>query len=197
MGSLRTFIAIDIPPAIKQSIQQITDQLRKQLGASFIRWTSANSLHLTLKFLGDTSPASVELLRHIIQSAADAHPVFDLPLASLGSFPNLKRVRVLFIGTQPPAELEALYREVESACKKIGYKAEAHPFSPHLTIGRVKEQATPAERQKLRTILEATKIDSLGQARVDSIYLYKSELKPNGAVYTKIFSAPLNQRGET
>jgi len=100
---------------------------------------------------------------------------------------------VLFVGVQAPAELEALHRGIESACARLGYESKERGFSPHLTLGRVKQDASTADQQKIRRVSAELKIDSLGTARVDSVHLYKSELKPNGAVYTQLFSAPLRQ----
>jgi len=193
MGLLRTFIATDIPPSILQFIQQKTEALRTKLGDS-IRWVSIQNIHLTLKFLGDISPTNVEALAQILATEANSCSQFDISINGLGSFPNSKRPRVLFIGIRAPAELDALQRGVESACARLGYKSEAGPFSPHLTIGRVRQNVTFAEQKRIREILEETKIDSLGTASVNSVHLYKSELKPTGAVYTKLFSAPLSKR---
>ena len=98
------------------------------------------------------------------------------------------------VGIQAPAELEALYRGIESASRRLGYESDANGrrgFSPHLTIGRVNQKISATDGQKIRRALEAAKIDSLGTARVDSVQLYKSELKRTGSVYTKLYSAPL------
>ncbi|MCI0552017.1 MAG: RNA 2',3'-cyclic phosphodiesterase, partial [Anaerolineae bacterium] len=123
------------------------------------------------------------------------------------SFPNVKRARVLWIRVQAPAELGMLNNKIESACARLGYESEKRGFSPHLTLGRVRQDASPVDVQKIRRALEAATIDSLGNARVDSVHLFKSNLKPSGAVYTKLFSAPLhsvaqignlrNHRGES
>jgi 2'-5' RNA ligase len=152
-----------------------------------------HNIHLTLKFLGDVSPANVEMLTQMLRIEADSCPSFDLSISGLGSFPNSKRARVLFIGIQVPAGLEALQRGIESATIKLGYESDPLPFSPHLTIGRVRDHIPASDQQRLRKTLEETKIDSLGTARVDSVHLYKSELKPGGSVYTKLFSAPLKK----
>jgi 2'-5' RNA ligase len=100
---------------------------------------------------------------------------------------------VIFIGIQSPPTLEALQRGIESASRRLGYESEERGFSPHLTIGRVKQNVTATEQQSIRHALEATRIDSLGIARVDSVYLYKSDLKPTGSVYTRLYSAPLRK----
>ena len=191
MVPLRTFIAVDIDSSILEIIHQKIKSLRKAIGSSAVRWVPTSNIHLTLKFLGDVSPDSVDALTRLIHTEADSCHQFDLHIGGLGSFPNSKRPRVLFTGIQAPAELEALQRGVESATAKLGYKSESRAFSPHLTIGRVRDNITSADQQKIRKTLEEIKIDSLGTARVDSVHLYKSELKPTGAVYTKLFSAPL------
>jgi RNA 2',3'-cyclic 3'-phosphodiesterase len=194
MSLLRTFIAVDIPSQLQQTIQQKTELLRKDLGASLVRWVAAENIHLTLKFLGDVSSANIDMLTQMLRAEAELVHTFDMQVTGLGSFPSLKRPRVLFLGIQAPAGLEALNRAIESACARLGYESDAEGrrgFSPHLTIGRVRQDVPPAGQQKLRSVLAATVIDSLGIARVDSVHLYKSELKPNGSVYTKLFSAPL------
>ncbi len=199
MSLLRTFIAVDIPSHIQQAIQQKTESLRTTLGASLVRWVAAENVHLTLKFLGDVSPANVDMLTQMLRAEADSIPAFDIRVGGLGSFPNLRRPRVLFIGIQAPAcpepsrrsGLEALYRGIEAACARLGYESEPHAFSPHLTIGRVRQDVSGSDGQKIRRAVEALHIDSLGNARVDSVQLYKSDLKPGGSVYTRLYSAPL------
>jgi 2'-5' RNA ligase len=100
---------------------------------------------------------------------------------------------VLFIGIQAPAVLEALQRGIESASRRLGYESEERGFAPHLTIGRVKQNSTTAELQAIRRAIEETRIDSLGTARVDSVHLYKSDLRPAGSVYTRLYSAKLRR----
>ena len=190
MSLLRTFIAVDIPSHIQQIIQKKTRPLRETLGASLMRWVEVENIHLTLKFLGDISPASVDLLIPVLRTEAELVRAFELQVGGLGSFPSLKRPRVLFIGIRAPAELEALYQGIESACKQLGYGSEERGFSPHLTIARVRKDVSASDQQKIRTALAGTLIDSLGTARVDSVHLYKSDLRPGGSVYTKLFSAP-------
>jgi len=194
MALLRTFIAVEIPTHIQQAIQQKTEPLRKSLGTGLVRWVPPHNVHLTLKFLGDVSPANVDILTQMLQTEADSTSAFDIQINGAGSFPSLRRPRVLFVGIQASARLEALYRGIESACGRLGYKSDTNggrSFSPHLTIGRVKPEASRFDQQKIRDALAGLKIDSLDTARVDSVQLYKSELKPSGSVYTKIFSAPL------
>jgi 2'-5' RNA ligase len=148
-----------------------------------------------LKFLGDISSANVEFLTQMIRAEADSHNCFDIHLAGLGSFPSPKRPRVIYIGIQAPAELETLQHAVESAAGRLGYESKERSFSPHLTVGRVKHalRISATDQQKIRRALEESKIDSLGTARVDSVHLYKSDLKPTGSVYTRLYSAQLRR----
>jgi len=191
MSLLRTFIAVEIPAPIHQAIQQKTESIRKTLGNLLVRWVAMDNMHLTLKFLGDVSPVNVDSLTQMLRAEADSISAFDMHLSGLGSFPNPRRPRVLFVGIQAPAGLQALQRGIESACARLSYESEARDFHPHLTIGRVRREISTSDQQKIRRTLEEIKIDSLGTARVDSVHLYKSDLKSSGSVYTKLFSAPL------
>jgi len=191
MSLLRAFIAVEIPPEIYQAIETKMAFLRSALNTSLVRWVPSTNIHLTLKFLGDTSPTNVELLAQMLSVETGQHQVFEIEFGGLGAFPNPKRPRVIWIGIQAPAGLEALQHGIEAASAKLGYPVEKRPFSPHLTIGRVKQNIHASGMQKIRTTLEETQVGSLGTAQITAVHLFKSDLKPTGAVYTKLFSAPL------
>jgi 2'-5' RNA ligase len=133
------------------------------------------------------------MLSQMLRAEVDLFHCFELRFGKLDSFPNQKRPRVIYIGIQAPPTLEALQRGIESASHRLGYESEERSFSPHLTIGRVKQNVTATEQQTIRRALEETRIDSLGTARVDSVHLYKSDLKPTGSIYTRLYSAPLKK----
>jgi len=192
MSLLRAFIAVELPLEIRQSVLNSTSALRKEID-TLVRWVPLENMHLTLKFLGDVSPANVELLSQMLRAETDIFNCFELRLDGIGSFPSPKRPRVIYIGIQAPVALDALQRGIESASRRLGYESEERGFSPHLTIGRVKQNVTSAEQQKIRRALEETKIDSLGTARVDSVQLFKSDLRPSGSVYTRLYTAPLRK----
>jgi RNA 2',3'-cyclic 3'-phosphodiesterase len=191
MSLLRAFIAVEIPLEIHQAIEKQTVSIRAALNPALVRWVPAVNVHLTLKFLGDVSPANVELLKQMLSVEVCQHKPFELEFGGLGAFPNPKRPRVIWIGIQAPAGLEALQHGIEAATATLGYPAEERPFSPHLTIGRVKQNVSAADMQKIRAALEGTRIGSLGRNTVNAVHLFKSDLKPSGAVYTRLFSAPL------
>ena len=192
MSLLRAFIAIEIPTELQQKVYKATSNFRRGID-SLVRWTAMDNMHLTLKFLGDVPQPNLEFLIQILRTQAVLVSPFAIQLAGLGSFPSPKRPRVIYIGIQAPAALGALQREIESAVRRLGYESEEHPFSPHLTLGRVRQNISPIDQQTIRRAIEGTQVDVPGSARVDSVHLYKSELKPSGSVYTRLYSAPLKK----
>ena len=190
MSMLRAFIAVEIPVEIQQKIQKETVDFRNGIYA-LVRWVPPQNMHLTLKFLGDVSENSIGFLIQMLRIEAEHVRCFDIHLAGLGAFPNLRRPRVLYIGIQAPAVLEALQRGIEAASRRLGYEGEERPFAAHLTLGRVRQTVTATEQQQIRRAIESTQVDLLGTARVDLVHLYKSELNPGGSVYTRLYSAPL------
>jgi RNA 2',3'-cyclic 3'-phosphodiesterase len=191
MTLLRAFIAVEIPSGIHQEIDKKMAPIRAALNASLVRWVPAENVHLTLKFLGDVSPANLELLEQMLSVEVSQHRVFELGFGGLGAFPNPKRPRVIWIGIQAPAALGALQHGIEAATATLGYPDEQRSFSPHLTIGRVKQNVGSVGMQQIRSALEETKVDSLGTTQVSAVHLFRSDLKPTGAEYTRLFSVPL------
>lgn len=193
MSLLRVFIAIEIPHRIQSKILKNTSDLRSSLDHSLVKWVPESNLHLTLKFLGDTSRANVDILTRILSVEASRHSEFELQVGELGIFPNVQRPRVVWVGIQAPDALASLQHGIEAATAKMGYPAEKRPFSPHLTIGRVKQKITATDQHKVRTAFQAAKLGMLGTTYVDAVHLYKSDLKPSGAIYTRLATAPLKK----
>lgn len=191
MGLLRAFLASELPVSLQDAIQSATSGLHKTLGSDLIRWVPAHNVHLTLKFLGDVSSSNLDLIKQMLTREAAQYPAFDLEVDGIGSYPTSRRPRVLWVGLNAPAALVSLQRAIETAASRLGYESEERGFSPHLTIGRVRQTASAAELQKIRAALEATKIGRIGSTHVDAVHLFKSDLQPSGSVYTKLFSAPL------
>ena len=193
MNLVRAFIAIELPTFLQDAIQVSTTSLQKKLGTDLIRWTPPHNVHLTLKFLGDVSPANIDILKQMLTIESAQHSALDMYVEGIGSFPNPKRPRVLWAGLNTPASLSSLAHGIETASTKLGYPAEEHDFSPHLTIGRVRQNASTTDLQKIRSALEETKVGNLGVAHINAVNLYKSDLQPSGSVYTRLFSAPLGK----
>ena len=193
MGLLRAFIASELPPALQDSIHHATGNLRQALGNGLIRWVPAHNVHLTLKFLGDVSPSSLDLIKQMMLAEASEFRVFEVQVDGLGCYPSLRRPRVLWVGLKAPSELASLQRAIEGAAARLGYEVEEREFSPHLTIGRVRQNASSDDVHKIRTAVEGCPMGPLGSTRVEAVHLFKSELRPEGSIYTRLFSAPLQR----
>lgn len=193
MSLLRVFIAIELPSHACDAIQKQTSRLRQTLGSDFIRWVPTQNMHLTLKFLGDTAITHLDFLKQMLVREAELHPQFEMQLGGTGCFPNQRNPRVLWIGIHAPSDLTSLQRGIEAGVLRLGYKPEARPFSPHLTIGRVRENASLSELQKIRAALGAIQPGNVAIAKVDAVHLFKSDLQPGGSVYTKLFSTSLSK----
>ena len=187
---MRTFIAIEIPAELKKAIIQQSASLRRAAGGS-VRWVAPENIHLTLKFLGEISPSNLEMLTQTLKTEASQQTPFDIKIETLGAFPNPRRPRVIWVGLDAPPALARFQHGLEAATARLGYPPEDKPFSPHLTIGRVRDQVPADEMQALRTALESAKIGLLGAFTVQAVKLFKSDLLPGGSVYTCLFSVPL------
>jgi len=191
MSLLRVFIAIPIPAPLQEAIQHATAGLKERLGRRLVRWVAPENVHLTLKFLGEISPANVDLLAEALHHEAGGHSAFEMTIGGLGVYPNPRRPRVVWIGVQAPPALETLQRAIEAAAARLGYPEEERPFSPHLTIGRVSQHAAGGDQQAVRQAIEATRVGQLGTATVDTLELFRSDLRPEGPHYTRLHSAAL------
>ena len=191
--NLRAFIAIDLPDQLQDALEKQITRLRQPLGDELVRWVPTQNMHLTLKFLGTIAASHLEFLKQLITQTAESHNPFDMQISGIGSFPNSKQARILWAGIHAPAELSSLQKSLEAGTTRLGYEAEERPFSPHLTLGRVRQNIDPTGMQKIRTTLATIQLGNIGSARVDSIHLYKSELHSSGSIYTKLFSAPLKK----
>jgi len=188
---LRSFLALEIPPGLQRLIADRTAPVRRALPAPLVRWVAEENIHLTIKFLGDVSPANLELLAEALQRETAGLPAFPVQVGGLGAFPNTRRARVLWIGLEAPRELFTLQRQTETVCERLGYEREQRPFSAHLTIGRVGQHAGPAEHARIHQALEQVRIDLLGNPCLDALCIFKSDLRPTGSVYTRLYRLPL------
>ena len=191
MNQIRTFIALDFPLSILDSIEQQTHRLRQTLGEEAIRWVPTHNLHLTLKFLGNVPVSHLEFIKQMLSQVAESTPQFDMQIGGIGSFPNSNRPRVLWVGIHAPATLATLQKAIEDGTSRLGYEKEERSFSPHLTLGRVRQGIDAKELQKISNAISSIQLGKIGTARVDSVHLYQSDLNSAGSVYTKLFSTPL------
>ena len=190
MKAIRAFIAVDLAPEILDHIDNISMQLKSRLSDIPIRWVPSDNIHLTLKFLGDVSTSNLDMLNKIIITEAEKQSPFELSVGELGAFPSIPRPRVIWIGIEAPSELSILQKGIENETARMGYARERRPFSAHLTIGRVSRNANANQVRQIGDVLANCKVGFIGATRVDAVYLYRSDLRPAGAVYTKLYTAP-------
>ena len=191
MNLTRAFIALEIPPLIQETIEKQTTRLRLELGNELVRWVPAHNMHLTLKFLGEVANSHMDFIKSMLNQLAETHSGFDLQIGGIGSFPNLKKPRVIWVGIHAPAGLTQLQRSIEERSVRLGYEKEERSFSPHLTLGRVRQKLTAQDTQKISNTLSTIQLGKIGTARVNSLHLYQSDLNSEGSIYTKLFSTSL------
>jgi 2'-5' RNA ligase len=188
---LRSFVAVEMPAEIQSAVAGSIAPLQTALPKPLIRWVAPQNVHLTLKFLGDVSPANLERLAEALEAETYNHETFTISVGGLGAFPTPRRARVIWIGLEAPAALTALLRGVEAVSARLGYASEDRPFSPHLTIGRVGQNVSGTDLQCIRTALEEMHIGALGTVFVNALHIFKSDLKPGGSVYTHLYTLPM------
>ena len=190
---MRTFIAIELPESVQQAIEarrsHVAATLRDAGVTRGLRWVAPEKIHLTLRFLGDTTPAQRHTLHDQLSALAAHHAPFALTVAQLGCFPNLRRPSVIWLGVDgDEAALHALQAETERAAQAAGFDAESRAFSPHLTLARVDRDLPTDSRRALSTVL--SQLDSGADTTaapsftVTSFVHMQSVLKPTGAEYT-------------
>ncbi|MBM4123000.1 MAG: RNA 2',3'-cyclic phosphodiesterase [Nitrospira sp.] len=203
---IRAFLAVELPEGLKKSIAQIQDQVRGGIAKTVppttrLQWVRPDSMHLTLKFLGDIEEAQIESIKQALALPMTAFPRFSVEVDGLGVFPHLGMPRVLWVGLSETVDgqsghqqgLLRLVEEVEAVLERLGFPRETRPFHPHLTLARMKEQAREVGRA-LSTSGLLTRTHAMGTLSVRAVALVKSELRPSGAVYTRLWEVPLGVR---
>jgi RNA 2',3'-cyclic 3'-phosphodiesterase len=187
MEEIRSFIAIEIPEPIRQRLGDLQEKLRQ--ASADVKWVRPEGIHLTLKFLGNISLPDVERLAQSLSSVIGTQESFDLRIVGLGGFPNDRNPRVIWVGLDRGAEKAcSLQRVIEEETRKARFPSENRAFQPHLTLGRVRSSKG---RDALAQMVAMHKSVEIGAFSAEAVYLFKSELKPSGAVYTKLETFPL------
>lgn len=187
---LRLFIALTPPAALKGALAGVQEQLRLRLPPRAVKWTAANQMHLTLRFLGDVPEEFLSELAPALAGAAAARPGFELTAEGLGVFPSSRRPRVVWGGLGGElSELEHLQSAVSAATARWGLPVE-EGFRAHLTLGRVRA-LPPAKLAQVGQALADFSVGRLGGWAVNSVELFRSELQPEGASHTRLGSFEL------
>ena len=195
---MRVFVAVDIGDEVRREVTRVITTLTGKLEAvkkpPKVAWVKPAALHVTVRFLGELEESDVERIQHLLAPPIPLAP-FTLEWRGIGTFPNNKHPRALWLGIKngaaPLAEVEA-----EVSRRLAGDKAvdiEDRAFLPHLTIGRVKMAGEGIDWPKLLQSVEVKRATST----VDRVTLYRSVLSQYGPNYTGLVSAPLIGNSET
>jgi len=185
MEQIRSFIAIELPDELKLGLDQLETRL-KSGQQPWVKWVDPNSIHLTLKFLGNIALDKVGEITRAVEEAAQGISPFQLEVSGLGVFPNLNRVQVAWVGISGDIDkLGQLQQRIESNLANLGFATESRRFTPHLTIARLRNQASLNERQRFGKLIADTQFIT-ATIEVDAISLMKSQLTREGAIYSRI-----------
>lgn len=182
MASIRTFIAIEIPSNIQRKIEVFQSILR-DIKPRGISWVKVKNIHLTLKFLGDVERSQIDAINSAVAKACEEQPAFSISVDETGFFPNHQRPRVIWIGCRDKEkQLVKLHSLIDIELAKLGFEKENRQFSPHLTIGRVKDN------QGLSRVVQVVNAShfSGGLFQVQKILVLRSQLHPTGSIYTPL-----------
>ena len=179
---------MEIPEDIRRQLSSVQSELKES--HADVKWVRPESMHLTLKFMGEIDPVLVDDIREAIGPIVEDTSPFPIAVKGLGCFPRLNQPRVVWAGlSDGNGEMAELQKTVEKGVEALGFRPEGKPFNPHLTLGRVR-----SVRGKDRLISQVRKLGeiSLGNFLVDAVVQFKSELHPTGARYTKLWEIALS-----
>jgi len=177
----RCFIALELSKEAKEELARIIDFLKDS--GSDVKWVSPAGVHLTLKFLGYTDEEKIGRIALSLKEIAAGQKPFDVLLNAIGVFPGWSAARVLWVGVGEGADkVKTLAGEVASRMQKEGFEEETRPFSAHLTLGRIR---SGKNKDRLKALAEKVDVRP-ASSHIERIILFKSDLTPQGAVYTPL-----------
>jgi 2'-5' RNA ligase len=179
---VRLFVAVNLPDSEKQRLAEVLGELR-QAGLPF-RWVEPESLHITLKFLGQVTEPQRGLLTAALAGAAAGIPCFDVEIGGFGAFPTMSKPNIVWVAAAAAPMLMELEQRVDARTQPLGFPREARPFHPHITIGRLKKSGARVESGPLDRMLASLVYKSV--IRVESLDLMRSHTDSRGARYERI-----------
>jgi 2'-5' RNA ligase len=185
MAPMRLFTGFNLPQEVVRNLEALLARLRP---AARIHWSPPANLHITTKFIGEWPEGRLADLSAALSRIPLRAPI-PVHIRKLGFYPNPHAPRILWCGIEAPG-LDALAAETDRATSAIGIPAETRSFSPHLTLARIKEKP---DLQPLREAIAALSSLEFGRFEARSFFLYQSQLRPTGSVYTKLAEFPLSK----
>jgi RNA 2',3'-cyclic 3'-phosphodiesterase len=185
METYRLFIAVEVSPEVKAELATAQGRLRR--GGAPVKWVAPEALHMTLHFLGETDVALLPQLGAALSEALAGATAIRPRLVGAGAFPNLRRPNVIWAGIDgATAALERIQAATGTALEALGLPREIRPFRAHLTLGRVRREATPAQLEQLGEAVRSLPPFAPLSWDVDRVVLFRSELRPAGPIYSEI-----------
>jgi len=180
---MRLFTALDLPEEV---VANLEDVLRRLKPTAQIQWTRARNLHITIKFIGELPENRLGDLKQVL-AGVPRRGVIQIRLRRVGFFPNPHAPHSFWCGIEAPG-LDGLASDTDAAAATVGVDLDRRPFSPHLTLARIKDRA---RLETLREAIAALPALEFGAFEAKSFFLYQSTLRPGGSVYTKLAEFPL------
>jgi len=183
-GQIRCFLAANLATETLRALQSLQRQLRDALPDLPLRWVPAENIHLTFKFFGRIDEAVVPAIEREVQRVLAAEPPLVFDAGGVGAFPSLHRARVLWADVREaePPRMASIHARLEEVFGELGFEREDRPFKPHLTLARARDELRTSLAEALRPFTEAP----LGRTVARELVLYRSDLRPGGAVYTAL-----------
>jgi RNA 2',3'-cyclic 3'-phosphodiesterase len=189
---MRTFIAIPFNPEIIQKMTEIRKELKTGIKRG-VTWADPSKTHLTLKFLGEIEVNQVVQINKVLAAISRDSFNFEIYCTGIGCFPDFRQPRIIWVGIKQEQRLFALHSLIESACYSAGFPKEEKKFSPHLTLGRIRESLTPSDLEYLQEIGNKEQEMQPVSLAVDEIILFRSQLFQSGPVYSQISAFKLQK----
>jgi len=185
---IRTFIAVPLPEIIIGFLSKLQEEIKQTKIKAAL--TNVKTMHLTLKFLGDTPAEAIDSVKEVIKITGERNSHVSLCAGGIGVFPSVKKARVIFSGVKGETDrLETLHKELDKQLSVLGFSRERKRFSPHLTLARIKKRQDPL---KLIRLIQENQDQKTESFTANTICLFKSELNPAGAIHTKLFEQKLD-----
>jgi RNA 2',3'-cyclic 3'-phosphodiesterase len=198
--TIRAFIAIELPSQVHALLTTVQAELQETMegAARAVRWVRPESTHLTLQFLGDVPSHLVAQIERGLRDACRNATPFTLHVSELGAFPNPRRPRVVWVGLTGDghsiAALQALHAAVTARMQPLGFQPDKS-FKPHLTLGRIRENAARGDLAGIAETLQYPEAQPSFSAalHVSGVSLMRSELDRGGAIYTRLAHVQFEQ----
>ncbi len=189
---LRTFIAVHLSAEVRQWLGEARSMLASRILSGTVRWVNVDAIHITLEFLGEIPAGRIGDISAVMDDAAWGCRPFRLVVEGLGCFPDTARPRVIWAGVRREPALMELQKRLEDGLEKVGFPRERRAFSPHLTLGRVRDGVTGKELGDIGRAAQNAPVKSGVSMDVSGYALYKSVLRPTGPEYSILYRTAFN-----